>query len=280
VFGPFANALGARLNGYFGNRSSPQRRDVPGRPVPSSKVATITFLPLFRASLWSVGSFFSQVVVHSRGPVGYRLMSVLVGAVGLVWASYTTFAADYKFKDVSVTSGEQLTRRFKHVMGDPSAQVAVAYFAERKLHVDYEGLAEIKFRVDNSPDYFSLFLIPLAGPAEPNNQLKHLVLVAERSLVPDHKKVSTEQPRNSRVLLGTISTEGKQIEVKEESIVAEGKVQPAAQGQLKSFFKCAVGACVPAGLGCLYGGPSWLPCFCLWCGGAIASCGLLEAFYP
>src|SRR5258708_8785340 len=130
---------------------------------------------------------------------------------------------------------------------------------------DYKGLSEIAFRVDNEPGFFSLFFIPF-NDRDDKDGLKHIVLLAQ-------------SPKSTRVLLGQISTETKTSEVKEENVAVEGKVQPG-KGTLKNFFKCSVVGCVPAGLGCLYGGPAWLPCFCLWCGGALATCGLLEVFYP
>jgi hypothetical protein len=93
------------------------------------------------------------------------------------------------------------------------------------------------------------------------------------------KSLLAETPKNSQVLLGTISTEAKTPEVKEEKVVVEGKVEPG-QGSMKNFFKCSAVGCAPAGLGCLYGGPEWLPSFCLWCGGSVVTCGLTELFFP
>jgi hypothetical protein len=94
-----------------------------------------------------------------------------------------------------------------------------------------------------------------------------------------HLIVYASDPKGDRVTMGTFTTEGNVVEVKDEQVVVDSKVQPG-QGSLKSFFKCSLGACVPAGAGCLYGGPSWAPCFCLWCGGGILACGALELFWP
>ena len=100
----------------------------------------------------------------------------------------------------------------------------------------------------------------------PKEPLKHLLL-------------SAQGPNGTRVFLGTITDEKGRIEVLEEREAVDGKVQEG-RGQLKNFFKCSVVGCVPAGLGCLLGGATWLPCFCLWCGGSVISCGLLEIFFP
>jgi hypothetical protein len=150
-------------------------------------------------------------------------------------------------------------------MANPNVKAAVGYFAERKLFPDSHGFTEIKFRVDNSPDFSSLFFIPFEGP-NANAELKHLALLAET-------------PKNSRVLLGEISAEATPPEVREEKIVVEGKIEPG-KGQLKSWLKCSAVGCVPAGLGCFTGGAAWLPCFCLWCGGAVVACGLNEILFP
>jgi hypothetical protein len=182
-------------------------------------------------------------------------------------------------------TGAQLKERLSQVSAQPSAKVALEYFAGSKLSPDPNGLAEIRFRQVNVPDYYSLFLIPFVEA--PHSDQKHLILYAdgpltERSGGNSGIEVtgaikSTNRPR---VLLGTVSTEiNKLPEVKDEKIVTDGKVQPG-NGHLKSFVKCSVVGCVPAGAGCLYGGPSWLPCFCLWCGGSIVSCGFLEFFFP
>jgi hypothetical protein len=142
-------------------------------------------------------------------------------------------------------------------------KAAVAFFANDNLKIDPDGLFEIKFRVDKAPDFDNLFFVPFY---EKGNELKHVVVLAQT-------------PKSSRVLLGTLAGDPKQPEVKEEKAAVEGKIQ-SGQGQLKRFFKCTLVSCVGAGAGCMYGGPAWLPCFCLWCGGSAIGCAIVELLVP
>jgi hypothetical protein len=163
-----------------------------------------------------------------------------------------------------VRSGSQLKERVSELItNNPNVRAAVKDFEDRKLFGSYGELVEIKVRVNNGPGFSTLLFIPFA---EPDPQLKHFVLLAET-------------PKSSRFLMGTISTESRPPEVKDEKLVVDGKIEPG-KGSLSNFLKCSVVACAPAGLGCLYGGPSWLPCFCLWCGGGLLTCGLLELLVP
>jgi hypothetical protein len=174
-------------------------------------------------------------------------------------------ASAAEISDITLRSGSQLKDRIGQAYSNPNFKAAVEYFGERQLRIDYDTLVEVKFRADRKPEIYDLLLVPFSE-ANRNPAEKHLVLLAET-------------PKNSKVLLGTISTEAKPPEVREEHVVIDGKVQ-AGQGSLKNFLKCSGGGCAPAGLGCLYGGPEWLPCFCLWCGGSLVACGLEELFFP
>jgi hypothetical protein len=183
----------------------------------------------------------------------------LIGAVFLL--STPTLAAE--FSDVTVRTGSQLKDRFSKAFENPNVRAAIGYFAEDGLKVDPDGLVDMSFRVDNAPDFDSLFFVPFY---ERTSEFRHVVVLAQT-------------PKSSRVFLGTLSGDPKQPEVKEEKVALDGKIQPG-QGQLKSFFKCAIVSCASAGAGCLVGGAAWLPCFCLWCGGATIGCGAVELLVP
>jgi hypothetical protein len=261
-----ARTLDPRLYDNSCNRSSRRKpREIGARTGASSaQLESTAFLSHVWAGLRSIGSLFSEVVANWVPLLGRLLAAGLVGAIALIGASNPSCAAD--IKDVTFRTGDQLKERLSQAMAEPNVKTAVLYFGDSKLRLDYNGLTEIKFHVDNNPDFFSLFFIPFEEP-DPKSGLKHLVLLAEA-------------PKSSRVLLGTISTDAKPPEVRDEKLVVEGKIQPSPKGTLKNFFKCSVVGCVPAGLGCLYGGAAWLPCFCLWCGGAVVTCGLTEVFFP
>jgi hypothetical protein len=225
------------------------------------------FLSHVWAGIRSIGSLFSEVVANSARPLGRSLTTGLVGAIALIGASAPSPSSAADITDITFKTGSQLRERAIQSLEDPNVKAAWAYFErDKKLKPDFEGLVEIRFRVDKSPDLSTLFFMPFYEGPNSKSEQKHLVLLAQT-------------PKTSRVLLGDISTETKSPEVIDERVAVEGKVQEG-HGQLKSFFKCSVVGCVPAGLGCLYGGPTWLPCFCLWCGGAVVSCGLLEVFLP
>jgi hypothetical protein len=303
------SVLDARSYGSSGNRSQQKRRDGQERTGgdPCAQVDAVTVLSHIWAGIRSIRSLFSEVVVFPEPFTQFQVAGALLAAITVIVPSNPIRAADVA--DITLRSGPQLKERLSQVMADRNGKAALDYFGNTKLYPEWDGLTEVRFRVLNTRDHFSMFFIPVAQRREsedldhraptvaarvplpaprheaderpdprrrgrvdvssaevPTEGLKHLVLVAEG-------------PKRTLVLLGTIVTEAKPPEVKEESVVIDGKVRPG-QSQLKSFFKCSVVGCVPAGAGCLLGGPSWLPCFCLWCGGSVVSCGLLELFFP
>jgi hypothetical protein len=201
--------------------------------------------------------------IRPAGAFSPQVVKNLLGAIALLTFSLgPTLAAD--ITDVTLRSGPQLKEHFNEVVAQPNVRAAVRYFDDRKLSPDVAGLTELTFRVEK--DHFDLFFIPFSEPIPQAGtpQQRHLAL-------------SATGPKGNQVLLGAISTEVKPPELKEENVVVDGKVQPG-NGRLKNVVKCSLLGCVPAGLGCLYGGPSWAPCFCLWCGGAVATCSLSELF--
>jgi hypothetical protein len=213
------------------------------------------------SSLWistrNLGPLSAQVIARVRLPV-LVIIALILGYGGLK-------AGATEISDVSLRSGIQLKDRVGQAFKNANFGAAYQYFSEKDLSLNFEGIVEVRFRADHKPEFYDLLLVPFI---QPNRDAGTTYLV-----------VLAETPKSSRVLLGTISIEAKTIEVKEESIVVDGKIQPG-QGTLKNFLKCSAGGCATAGLGCLYGGPDWLPCFCLWCGGSLVACGLTELFFP
>jgi hypothetical protein len=206
--------------------------------------------------IWRFGRRSTQVVTSSRR---LRSAASLIGVIFLLW----TPTRATEFSDVTLRTGSQLKDRFARALENPNMRAALGYFAENGLKVDPDGLVDMSFRVDKAPDFDTLLFIPFY---ERTGEFRHVLVLAQT-------------PKSSRVFLGTLSGDPKQPDVKEERVVVDGKIQPG-QGQLKSFFKCAIVGCASAGPGCLVGGAAWLPCFCLWCGGAAIGCGAVELLVP
>jgi hypothetical protein len=268
--------MGAELGGFLGGASVPDARSYGGSGTEypheqqadhrssagktSAQLGHAVAVNVFRvgAGVRRVRSFPSQVVALRR--LGAVLLTAAIALFVLTQVGHAREATDISFR-----TGIQLQERLDQEFKDRNGIVALQYFLDGKMSITGDGLAEIKFRVDKE-DY-DLFFVPFVDPARPTNELKSLVL-------------SAVGPNGRKTLLGTlIPREKEPPEVKQENVVVDGKLQPG-NGQLKSIFKCSVGSCLPAGLGCLYGGAAWLPCFCLWCGGGIISCSLLEVFLP
>ena len=236
-----ASAHNEKLCAFCSRTSSGERRD--GYAQASRKAVRL----LRRRHCWrSICRIASQVFL-----IGVLLFSNV----------YAVRAAD--ISDVNLVTGSQLKDALFQVMKDiPNVEAAVNFSSkEQNLKLDFDALVAISFRVDKK-DPGGLFFIPFRG-TDNKDQLKHVVVLAQT-------------PKSSRVLLGTISTEDpKNPQVTDEKVVVEGKVQQG-DGHLKSFFKCAGTNCLGAAAGCLYGGPEWFPCFCLWCGGSAIGCGIVE----
>lgn len=221
----------------------------------STQVERASCVLRLRDRMWSFRRSPAQVVAPS-------LVGGLIAALVVLLTLTPTRAAD--FSDVTLRTGSQLKDRLLDTLEkDQNMKAAVAFFADDKLKVDTNGLVEITFRVDKAPDLDKMLFVPFD----------------DKSDGPKHVVVLAQSPKNSRVMLATLSGDPKLPEVKDEKVAIDGKIQPG-QGQLKSFFKCAFVSCVGAGAGCLYGGPAWLPCFCLWCGGSAVGCAIIELLLP
>jgi hypothetical protein len=225
----------------------------------SAQVENVAYLFRLWSRVRSACSLPAQAVATFKSRLAIFVFVALILNSGVLQAAAT------EISDVTLRSGIQLKDRVAQAFGNADFRAAHQYFSEKDLSFNFEGIVEVRFRADHKPEFYDLLLVPFSQPKE-NTNVRHLVVLAETA-------------KHSRVLLGTISTEASTPEVKEENVVVDGKVQPG-RGNMKNFFKCSGTGCAPAGLGCLYGGPEWLPCFCLWCGGSVVACGLTELFFP
>ncbi len=236
-----AGVRDARSYGSFGDECPQKPRYGQARAAEScAQVEHVAHLSFIRAGMRGICSLSSQVVAACRRrSIKHQLVASLVGALTLIALCRAVPAADV-IADVTLRSGVQLKDRLAKV--DRNTVVAQQYFDDLKLRLDFNGLTEITFRVVDAKGYYSLFFMPFTEPTPKEGQ-QHLVLEAEG-------------PKGTRTFLGTISATAKEApEVTDEKIVVGGKVEPG-HGQLKTFLKCSVAGCVPAGLGCLTGGPS------------------------
>jgi hypothetical protein len=119
----------------------------------------------------------------------------------------------------------------------------------------------------------SLFFIPFAEARSTPPGPRTLPLV-----------VAVDGSRGAKVLLATISEEGtpgvvttipdlsKNLEVKDERVVADGKIQEG-NGAFRKWLFCTIGGCAIS-ITCFTGGPTPFSaaCLCLTCGGAALGC--------
>jgi hypothetical protein len=218
-----------------------------------------------RTSIRRLRSFSAQIR-NSAQLLGGR--PAVLSLLGLALLCSNANAGD-RITDITVRTGVQLREQLDTLRKKiPQVETGLRYFADQKLYPNSEGLAQYSFRVEQrQPEYYSIFFIPVSAE-NPTAQ-------AEQNV---HLEVITLDSKGANVFLGTVSSEGKQVEVKDEKQVVGDKVEPS-KDYLKRFLKCTAGACVAAA-GCLVSGPAAIPCFCLSCGAATAGCSLLEYFFP
>jgi hypothetical protein len=217
----------------------------------------------FGAAIRSSRSLPHQVVTGLRRAFGHCFIAAVLGALAIS----PVHALDAKdFTDVTLRTGAQLKARLDQAFKNQNVGAAARYFEERKLLMQYDGLAEIRFRTVTTKESYDLFFIPFAE-SSPAAGLTHLA-------------VSAEGPKGSRVIVATISTEGQETAVKEENVVVDGKVQPPQPGQafLRNWLKCSLAGCAQA-LACVLMGPGWPACICLSCGASVIGCGVVEYLF-
>jgi hypothetical protein len=262
-----ASVKDARLHGTSGYEYAPYRRHsettAPATVLGPAQLEALGALSRFGNVVRRYRSFSSQVVGRRAAGL-FAAIWLMVGVV-----PPAALAADPVTPlNVALRTGPQLKDRFfSELVSDKSIARGLQYFNERKLSPDVRGFAEVSFRLEEKPGTFSLFFAPMSNGESTVAVAKPLLLYANG-------------PKGSRVFLATVSPQtGAPPEVSDEQIIVDGKMLPG-KGELKSFFKCSAVGCVPAGLGCLLGGPTWSGCFCLWCGGAVITCGVAELLFP
>jgi hypothetical protein len=202
-----------------------------------------------------------------------------------VWAQASTVPNTIfptkDFRDVTLRTGAQLRGTLEKLTSGGDVRVAAQYFAERKLRPYLDGLVELSAQDANTKQWVSLFFIPFADPTPKPGPLS-LVVAADGSMGP-------------KVLLGTISEDAPagadgspgivsgdrpppgepkkpNIEVKDEHVVSDGKIQDG-NGTLRKWVMCTVGGCL-VGISCLAGGPTpfGIACLCVTCSGSALGC--------
>jgi hypothetical protein len=183
-------------------------------------------------------------------------------------------AAAADFTDVTISTGVQLKERYFEIAKNQNVSGAFQFFnliassaplpKPSQISPRFEDLSEVKFRIAGTPDRFDLFFIPvdISPPQKdvPANMFKPVIVFAEG-------------PHGNKAFVGSIMQQNNRPpEVINEATISGGK--PQASDQLRKFILCSTGQCLPAGLGCLRGGPLWAECFCLWCGGGMMGCAL------
>jgi hypothetical protein len=205
----------------------------------------------------------SQVVVArlKQSPKAH-LAAGLIAAIALFAVPKSPACA--QVTDVRTTTGRELAGRLDQLREKPNVRAALRYFEDQKLRPFVDGLAELKARRATTDENLTLTFIPVTGET-PSPGLDHVVISAEDS-------------KGGNVLLGTISSETKEPQVKDEKILIDGKVQPG-KGFMQAWLKCSLTGCAQA-LACFATGPAWATCLCISCGIAVGSCGVIEYFFP
>jgi hypothetical protein len=273
--GAVKNAV--RSNGGSGSKTE-QRSSAKALKL-SAKVEAVV-VPWWRPRIWNFHSFFLEVVARSALCVAVIVCAAMLFVSPPTHAQILNIGADTP-QDVSLTTGRQLGLQFDRASKDPDVKSALALYAKQGLEPNTDGLALVSFLLAKSQRYYELFFIPTT-PSGGSQPLILYARLAESNSLPtplEREEGNVSGVVSRKVFTGTIVRSEGVVEVKDEQVVAKGDIQPS-KGQLKNFFKCAAAGCAPAGAGCLLGGPEWLPCFCLWCGGSVAGCGITELFFP
>ena len=135
------------------------------------------------------------------------------------------------------------------------------------MRLQADAVVDARFRRVSTKEVFTVSFLSFAEQQPTPGSSLHPIVIASRG------------PKTSRVSVGTIATEGRELAVREDDAVVDGKIVQG-QGRLKNFVKCSLPSCASAALGCRVAGPGWLPCFCAWCGAGAVVCGALEALLP
>jgi len=237
----------------------------------ASQMASFAFLLLHWADDWGFLSLRAHPVSFSKKVIQLATLFALT----FILIAATTSPSPLIFTDVTIKSGSQLLDQLQEARAELDAGLALRQFESQRLFVDYEGLTEFSFERPGTLGHFELFFIPVSPEGPPPSDGEKSFVLRARGPVQ-----RTPERHQTLVFFGTVTSAKKgNLEVLHEGLVKNGTIH-AGNGQLKNFFKCAVAGCASAGTGCLAGGPDWIPCFCLWCGGAAAGCAISELFLP
>lgn len=265
----FDGGTGARGARSYGGRGTGEKssgsRSWAGKPSP--QMEAVGFLPRIRACLRRADSFFAQVVP----------LFVLI----LLFVPITP-ARSAQFSDVTLKTGVQLNDELTDILKNRDVDLLVKRFISDQFVVSHRELTKLDFIADNPQGKYTLFFIPFRRrpPPPPRARPHRQEYYADARDGAVGLVVYAQGPKGAKVFSGDVlATTERPTNVVGEMEVVDGKVREG-HGSLKNFFKCAAAGCAPAAAGCILGGPEWLPCFCLWCGGSVASCGLLELFVP
>lgn len=218
----------------------------------------------------SVWNRFWFVGACARPSVRYLERTATAAVIVAIAQFLPAFVSSAEFKDVIIATGAQLEKEFASLTQDRDVAVGVKCFEDANLKPSLDGMATIRFRVVETDDRFSIFIVPFTDATQ-----------EEQSL---HAMVAAQGPKGTKVFLGEITplhegaNEKSDIDVVDEKEVVDGKILPST-GSLKNWLKCSVTGCASA-FGCFIGGPSWVPCFCLSCGMVTLTCGVTELFFP
>jgi hypothetical protein len=267
------SASGGATANYARSHGNPSNECSCGNQASQTKLANLhaqverlADVYFVRVGVCGIRALCTQIANDGRHLCG-RLVALSILGFALVGSSAN---AAERLTDITLRTGIQLKEQIGQLSKKyPDIDVGLKYFADQKLSPESEGLTELDFRAGKKPEYYSLLFIPVseesptAQAGQPNNL---------------HLELSAISPKGARVLLGTVSSDGKQVEVRDEKQVVAGKVEPS-KDYLKRFFKCTAEGCIGAA-GCLVSGPAAIPCFCLSCGAVIGGCSLFEYFFP
>jgi hypothetical protein len=170
-----------------------------------------------------------------------------------------------------IHTGPEVSGTVDRLLADKNVKAANAFFQEqRKLRPAPDGFTEVRFRRISTNERISGVVITYIE-TPPRQDNLNIVIWTEKA-----PAKSTAGPVTIRVYAGV--AEGKELTVKEDYAVADGKLDPS-KGKLKEWLKCAIGNCVPAATGCALLGSGFPACFTAWCGGTALGCFLQQLLF-
>jgi hypothetical protein len=231
----------------------------------STKVASLVDLHSHGRDRWLAVPFCSQITIKPRLD---RFLAILASAAVLIAALCAPCLAGDQPTNITIVSGPQLKERLGEERKTENGNIAIRYFEDSGDKVYVDGLTAVQFQLSNQ-DY-SVFFIPFqaAATSKEGQPAEHPVVLAAKG------------PKGSKAHLGTVISRPKEpLEVKDEKVVVNGKIEPS-KGEMIKFLRCTIKDCLGSSISCLAVGEGWPLCLCLGCGAGVVTCGLTELFYP